>query len=126
MTDIPLRYLGYDYAICCDLPVDRCKPIRRCMDEVGQSTQTQIELFGPEAEGTQRLHITGRLPDVYAAHLRLMWEFNAGEEKPEVDPELSRMQSQIAELQAQLDSVRSSGPNKPPGNRGGKGRNGRR
>lgn len=129
LQEIPMKYLGYDYAISCDLPAERCKPIHECMDEVGKATHTQIEFRWNEAEGTQRLHVTGRMPDVYDAHLRLMWAFNDGEEPPQNahTSDLQQMQDQIATLQAQLDAVKTGG--KGGGgirDRGNRGRNGYR
>jgi len=137
LNDVPRKYLGYDYALCCHLPVDRCAPLERCMRDVANLTFTDIKLRPPvDREETRRLTITGRLPDVYNAHLRLMWAFNEQDDEPEQeDPvppnQLRQMQNQIAELQAQLQAVKSGGSQSEGGrrrgpDRGSKRRNGMR
>jgi hypothetical protein len=87
-------------------------------------TNTSIELRNEEANSFKRLEITGYLPDIYAAHVKIMMEFNNGQEEAAASSETAdkvrMMQDQILLLQAQLEDVKKSTGG--GGNRGGKGK----
>lgn len=118
LQEAPPRHLTPDYLINCELPADQCDALWRCKDAVAEETRTQIDLCGPESESVENvnltLSITGLLPDVYTAHLRLMMAYNDGVERRAEEEEraaeeleksekVQKMQDQIAQLQAQLN-----------------------
>jgi len=109
LKEAPKRYFDFDYALNCHLPADSCRPIEECMKDVAHDTRTQIDLDAcpGEDDGTLVLNITGRVPDVYTAHIRLMCAFNHGKEEPApVSGDIDAMQQQIAMLQSQLEVVK--------------------
>ena len=79
------------------------------MKDVSKETRTIIEL-DPQVDddGSVLLIITGRIPDVYTARLRLMWALNDGkrESKPPADA-TDAMQQQMDLLKSQLEAFKS-------------------
>lgn len=114
ISDVPRATLQNMYAVCCHLPESDCESIKRCMKEVGEATGTEVHLEPAPHEGDRkcpmmRLTVQGFIPDVYTAHLQLMWAFSDRGEKPEQSAEIKGMQDQIAYLQQQLEEAKRGG-----------------
>jgi hypothetical protein len=131
LQEAPRKHLDVEYLISCKLPGQHCLLMEEQINDVMEETTTQIELGEADDDGMRCLTITGFLADMYTAHLRLMLAFNTAAEDGEGDAnetadKVRQMQDQIAQLQAQLESVKNMPQACGQGVGKGKGRNGRK
>lgn len=83
LEEAPRRHLDVDYLVSCTLPGEDCGLIVERVDSIMEVTRTNIELEPEDHDGMRRLTITGFLPYVYTAHLRLMSAYHHGVEEKE-------------------------------------------
>merc|ERR1711879_926721 len=93
--------MGSRYVIMCDIDAASLQRIDASLEEVANSTRTTIDVQPcPDSLEERRLCISGRLPDVYSAHLKIMWELN------ESSDTVQRMEDQIAQIRDQLEALK--------------------
>merc|ERR1712100_305992 len=90
LAEVPRATKKKKFTICFDLPAADCEPIKGCMNEVGEVTGTKIDLQPAPKEGhhrfpMSRLTIDGFTPDVYTAHMNLMWAMTEEHEAADND-----------------------------------------
>merc|ERR1712039_52805 len=87
------------YTMTCNVRADCTRLVKANLDEVAKLTNTSLSLT-PGGPGFQKLTISGRVPDAYTAHMKLMWAVKTDERN------LTSMEDGIADIQTQLVAMK--------------------
>ena len=95
---IPLRFLAEDFTMWFYVPEECTRLLTATLDHVTSTTNTNIRLSHKHA-GFVKLFISGRIPDVYSAHLKLIWCVQSDKQK------LTGVEAAIENTIAQLTAM---------------------
>ena len=95
---IPLKFLAERSTIYCEVPEECIGLLKANLDHLSHITNTDINLTHSHLNFA-RLIVSGRIPDIYTAHLNLMWCIQSDKQK------LTGFEGPIAETIAQLTAM---------------------
>ena len=95
---IPLRFLAENFTMWFYVPEECTKLLTATLDHITSTTNANIRLSHEHA-GFVKLFISGRIPDIYSAHLKLIWCVQSDKQK------LTGVEAAIENTIAQLTAM---------------------